>query len=317
MKAYLQLIRLPNVFTVVSEIMMAYLVVHPGLVPFSGFVLLLASSVCLYWAGMVLNDLFDVQKDREERPDRPIPSGRVPLTHANLLGWGLLIIGVALGGAAGFVTGAELPWRSGVMALIVAVSVVAYDGVFKSTLLGPVFMGLCRWGNVLLGMSTGPVISDYATRVFGFDAMQLAIAGGIGVYITGVTFFARNEAGIGGGDKGGWWGGAIVMVLGLVWLGSMTHVSVALAGRYDLTMPHSLWPLAVAAVSVTTLRRVFLFLLNPDPRSIQLAVKGCIISLIVFHAAVCMATRSPWWWSVLLLGLTIPMHVLGRYFYST
>src|SRR2546423_13726008 len=41
-------------------------------------VALSASAVCLYWAGMALNDYADRELDRTERPERPIPSGPGP-----------------------------------------------------------------------------------------------------------------------------------------------------------------------------------------------------------------------------------------------
>jgi 4-hydroxybenzoate polyprenyltransferase len=38
---------------------------------------LAAASVCLYWSGMAANDWADRELDAKERPERPIPSGRV------------------------------------------------------------------------------------------------------------------------------------------------------------------------------------------------------------------------------------------------
>ena len=40
---------------------------------------LLLSSAGLYLGGMVLNDVFDARLDAVERPERPIPSGRVSI----------------------------------------------------------------------------------------------------------------------------------------------------------------------------------------------------------------------------------------------
>src|SRR5688572_1337303 len=89
-----QLLRLPNVFTAVADVMMGYLVTHgqfrhDGVLP-----LLVASSCGLYLAGMVLNDVFDRERDARERPERPIPSGRVSVSSAALLGALLLAAGV-------------------------------------------------------------------------------------------------------------------------------------------------------------------------------------------------------------------------------
>jgi 4-hydroxybenzoate polyprenyltransferase len=49
---------------------------------------LAAASVCLYWAGMAANGWPDRELDATERPERPIPSGRVTPNQA---------LGVAVG----------------------------------------------------------------------------------------------------------------------------------------------------------------------------------------------------------------------------
>jgi 4-hydroxybenzoate polyprenyltransferase len=102
--AYLQLTRLPNVFTAVADVLMGFLVTRPDFDLFSAAPrdyllpgLLVAASCCLYIAGMVLNDVFDIRVDSYERPSRPLPSGRVPMKSATALGFGLLLAGVALG----------------------------------------------------------------------------------------------------------------------------------------------------------------------------------------------------------------------------
>ena len=92
--AYLQLFRLPNVFTAIADVLMGYLLVHRVLEPSDTFPLLLLvlASSLIYTAGMVLNDVFDYQVDCQERPQRPLPSGRISLGRARLLG--LLMLGL-------------------------------------------------------------------------------------------------------------------------------------------------------------------------------------------------------------------------------
>ena len=87
LRAWLELLRLPNVFTAVADVMMGFLVTHATLRPASEFALLVAASCCLYLAGMVLNVVFDVEQDTTERPERPIPSGRITRSAASRLGW--------------------------------------------------------------------------------------------------------------------------------------------------------------------------------------------------------------------------------------
>jgi 4-hydroxybenzoate polyprenyltransferase len=60
-----------------------------------------AAAVCLYWAGMALNDYADRDLDRVERPERPIPSGRVSPGFALGLAAGLSLAGIGLAAATG------------------------------------------------------------------------------------------------------------------------------------------------------------------------------------------------------------------------
>ena len=79
--------RLPNVFTAMADIFMGFWLTHETLSPIGVFLLLLASSSFLYTAGMVLNDIFDLEQDRRERPQRPLPSGRILRPNATVIGF--------------------------------------------------------------------------------------------------------------------------------------------------------------------------------------------------------------------------------------
>lgn len=108
-----------------------------------------ASAVCLYWAGMAANDWADRDLDAEERPERPIPSGRVSAHAALGVAAGLGAAGLVLAGLAG-----------GRRALAVAVpltaAVWAYDTKLKDTPAGPAAMAACRGLDVLMGATTRP-----------------------------------------------------------------------------------------------------------------------------------------------------------------
>jgi hypothetical protein len=105
LRAYCQLCRLPALFTALADIMLGYLLTHSTLEAVSELVPLMVASAGLYLSGMVWNDVFDRKQDAEERPRRPIPSGRVSLLAAVIFAVVLLLIG--LGGAA-----AGWHWRS-------------------------------------------------------------------------------------------------------------------------------------------------------------------------------------------------------------
>ncbi len=66
-----------------ADIMLGLLVTGSLTMPgrWPAYFLLMLASVCLYCGGMAWNDFFDLEQDRRERPDRPIPSGRIHALH--------------------------------------------------------------------------------------------------------------------------------------------------------------------------------------------------------------------------------------------
>ncbi|GIJ25644.1 transferase [Micromonospora qiuiae] len=109
---------------------------------------LAASSVLLYWAGMAANDWADRRLDAVERPQRPIPSGRVSPGLAVGLAVGLTAAGVGLATAAG-------GRRAAAVALPLATAIWGYDLAAKNTAAGPAVMAACRGLDVLLGAAAG------------------------------------------------------------------------------------------------------------------------------------------------------------------
>ena len=83
-------------------------------------------------------------------------------------------------------------FRPGIVATLLATAVVLYDIVLKQTAIAPLVMGSCRFLNVLLGMSLAETTDTMLPRAW--TAAEWTIAAGIGIYIMGVTIFARTEA---------------------------------------------------------------------------------------------------------------------------
>src|SRR5437899_12845691 len=137
-RAYAQLVRLPNVFTAMADIALGWLCAVATGTPaarWPSFLLLMAASACLYSAGMIWNDFFDVEQDQRERPFRPIPSGRINRRAAGTLGALGLLLGVACAWQAGARAGTSEPL---VIALGLVAAILLYDGWLKRTMLGPV-----------------------------------------------------------------------------------------------------------------------------------------------------------------------------------
>ena len=293
---------------------MGSLVVSHAQQAWTGFVFLALASSALYSAGMILNDVYDIKIDAEQRPHRPLPSGRISTRFASGLGCFLLGFGVVIAAVCGFQESAAgvPPWRSGLIALLLAVSVVLYDATFKKTLLGPLFMGSCRMLNVLLGMSLAALAGGASFSLLNFSPFHWLIALGIGVYIVGVTWFARSEAEMSARAQLGF--GLAVMICGVVLLG--------LAPRWagDDTAfyldPQVSWPGLLCLLTVVLLRRCVLAIADPQPRRVQAAVKLSILSLVLLDAAVAMLV-SPWYCALAVLALLIPTLFLGRWVYST
>ena len=83
LKALFELVRIPGVFTAHADILAGALLAGAGMKQFPDLALLLIASSCFFSAGMALNDYFDRNIDMLERPNRPIPSGR--MTHGAAL----------------------------------------------------------------------------------------------------------------------------------------------------------------------------------------------------------------------------------------
>lgn len=311
--AYLQLFRAPNVFTAIADVAMGFVFVAGSLQPVGGFVCLAIASCLLYTAGMILNDVYDYDVDLSERPARPLPSGRISRRRAQSLGYAMLAAGVVLASCVSLFASLEPPliWRSGAVALLLATSVVAYDKILKKTPLGPLAMGSCRFLNVLLGMS---IAASGEITPLGFDASQLVVAGGIGVYITGVTWFARTEARE--SNRMLLTFGVVLMAVGVMMLAFFPKFAPPeLARRFHIE-PTFVWPMALFLLTVSILRRGLMAVANPSPEQVQAAVKQCILSLIVLDASVALL-MADWPYSVGILALLAPTLLLGKWVYST
>jgi 4-hydroxybenzoate polyprenyltransferase len=69
-------------------------------------------------------------------------------------------------------------------------------------------------------------------------------------------------------------------------------------------------------IAAPIFRRCLLAAANPAPRYVQMAVKRCILSLIVLDAAVALAAAGPMW-GLIVLSLLAPTLLLAAWVYST
>jgi 4-hydroxybenzoate polyprenyltransferase len=180
------------------------------------------ASTCLYWAGMALNDWADRDVDAVERPERPIPSGRVPARTALAVAGGLTAAGLGIAGLAG-------GRRTLAVASVLAAAVWAYDLAPKEGPLSVATMASTRGLDVLLGASAG-----------GWPALRRAAAPAalVALHTTGVTALSRGEVR----------GGSVSVARGCV--AATSAVTVASAARALTAHPPGRAGLASRIVSL-------------------------------------------------------------------
>lgn len=298
-KPYLQLVRLPNVFTAAADSLAGWLLVRGSFAEPNRWVPLVMASMAIYAAGIALNDCYDYESDRIERPDRPLPSGRVSLRFALALAVGLFGFGLTLAALSGSLA-------SLAVATVLVGCVVLYDVGLRRTSLGPEIMGACRGLNLLLGMSQASQL--------GGPAGWLA-AGALTLFVAGLTWISRSET-FSGRVKG------VVAGLALQDLAICGLLIAAFSARRfpnPETSPEIVPLVGLTVLLVTALvvnLAVGRAVRDPIPERIQRAVKTSVFSLIWLNVGIVAAVRGPWP-ALAVAALWIPASISGRWLYST
>ncbi|PGF18387.1 4-hydroxybenzoate polyprenyltransferase [Natrinema sp. CBA1119] len=270
-----ELVRAPNLFTAPPDVILgAALVVAAGHDFVPAIVAGLAiGSVCLYAGGTTLNDAFDAPVDARDRPERPIPSGRISRRTAFGLGLALLLVAV---GIAFIVAGGPAAAAAG----LVATAIIAYDGLMKGSAAGFLAMGATRGLNVVLGTTAA------GSAVLEFPLRLLAVPAVVTGYIAAVTFMAARETeGANRGAVAIAATGAAAAVLAVGWFlvsGSPTALEAIVATAFAVAF--CWWvgrPLRAASV-------------DPVPSTVGPAVGACVLGLVLLDAAFATATGVRW-----------------------
>ena len=288
LRAYLELLRIPNLFTAPADVAAGFLCAGGVLADWRTPVVLGLAAVLLYGGGVALNDVCDATHDARERPERPIPLGRVSRGRALLLACAFLAAGCGVSW-----------WHSaeaGAVASALVVAVVLYDTVSKRTAAAVGLMGLCRALNLALGMSAGAAA---------LDRRLLLPIGLMWVYVSSLTLFARGEAHAGSRLRLSL--GAAGVCASVVGLGGLIFV---------VPDPHMGYLLPVTALAVFVGASGFTAASTGQPTDVQRAVQRFVFSLILFDACIAFAARG-FWAGLLVAGLLVPTVLLGRFFRAT
>lgn len=286
--------RFPTVFTAMSNILCGYLITHKLITAElrhqTDLWLLLASSAGLYLGGMVLNDVLDAKLDAIERPERPIPSGRISRKAAGVFGALLMSVGTACAAAVG--------QGSLLIAALIVVAVLLYDGYLKSTIAAPLGMGTCRFLNLMLGASATGTITPV------WQATPMTVAAALGIYIVGVTVFAKNEAGK--SNSIGLFGGVAIMFCGIsldAWLVTKHGIKDAIPGSR----------MALLILGLNVLLRAATVVINPQPAKIQRTVGLMLLCIIFLDALTVFGLTGDVKHAVLIIMLVAPASLVRRF----
>ncbi len=153
-----------------------------GAVPDARIGWVLVALTLFYVGGMYLNDAFDADIDARERPERPIPSGRVARGTVYTTGGTMLLVGVVVLYIAGAAAGTG-HWAA-LAGLALAGAIVLYDWHHKANPLSPALMGLCRMLAYTAAATAFVAPPPAAVLVGALVAL---------CYLIGLTYVAKQE----------------------------------------------------------------------------------------------------------------------------
>ncbi|MBW4663213.1 MAG: UbiA-like protein EboC [Chroococcus sp. CMT-3BRIN-NPC107] len=284
--AYLQTMRPANIVTAWADILTGF--AASGAIIDIPLAWLILATTGLYGGGVVFNDVFDAKLDAVERPERPIPTGKASILGATILGILLLTVGV--------LAAAQVSLLSAEIAVFVAIGAIIYDAWNKhNAIASPINMGLCRGGNLLLGVSAIPTMVG---KLWFLALIPI-------FYIAAVTAISRGE--VHGGKSST---GKLALVL----------LAIALGGVLALVFLPNYYIFAVLPFLALLSWRVFppfiAAMQVPSADIIRKAVKAGVLSLIILDASMA-AGFAGFFYGLVVLGLSIVSIALAKVFAVT
>jgi 4-hydroxybenzoate polyprenyltransferase len=179
---YLRLLRIANVFTTVSNILLGYFFfTNINNFDYFNIIKLISISAFLYIGGMVLNDYFDIKIDKKERPWRPLSSNKIPKKNALVI----ILFSFSYSLIFSFIMGSN----TFVITLIMITLIFLYNKFLKNTIYGPINMGVIRSINIVLGASQSLSLLEESI----FDVRFLIPIFSEFFYVYAITILSKNE----------------------------------------------------------------------------------------------------------------------------
>ncbi|MBW8001362.1 MAG: hypothetical protein FVQ80_05000 [Planctomycetes bacterium] len=265
--AWLQLIRLPNLLTVPGDPLAGFTLAYfAGVYNDRSNVNLqfcIFTSLLFYCAALLQNDYCDIAKDRETRPNRPLPSGLINPRSVVYAALTLFIAGLLTAALAGMLTF--------VIALTMVALISSYNCMTKgNVVIGAINVGLCRGLSLLLGASALGTECVSSTPV-------IVSALGLTCYIASVTTIAAKETQTVSLNKKRW----LPTIILTCWF-TILYFTIGI---------YNLWSLGAYLVlaSISTIWALYLTINltgKVAPKIIQQTVGQLIRNLLLIQAAV-------------------------------
>jgi hypothetical protein len=297
LRQYLTLFRLPNVFTAPSNILAGYYaVVEPANASGLHLAILIICSILLYLSGIVLNDYFDIEVDRRERPLRPLPAGTVSKRK-------VLLIGIVFIIAANFIS-LLVSTSTFIIAAILSGTIVSYDYRMKYSVYGPGMMGAARALNVMLGSS--PI---FLTTVLNINnsARIAVVTVSLFVFVFAISRLSRKE--IDETDKVRTAKGSFLMIFAVLAI-------IIVSGLVGVFLKDLFANLALFAIIMIITFKPLLQRQPLSSKDIQRTIKTMVLSIIVLDSAFVSGSAGTAYGLVTVM-LIMPAIILSRKFYVT
>ena len=180
---------MPNLFTAPGDSLSGYFLASAFIgnkaVSAWTIVLLAVTSVFIYAFGVVMNDLVDYKEDCINRPERPLPSGKISRQRAT----GICIFLWLVASVCCRVLQLHIESYSLFVFVVLFITIALYNMWLKRyRLIGSIAMGLCRGLNFLLGVTTTGYGVSFA-KIWPVFVPFVAIT----AYIAAVTWLADKE----------------------------------------------------------------------------------------------------------------------------
>jgi UbiA prenyltransferase family len=290
---YLILVRLPNLFTLPSNILVGFVIVSAlTQTTYVQVLLLVTISILHYCVGIILNDLCDFNIDKKERPYRPLPSGKISRKIAIALVTIFSFLALTLSLIVGIPTL--------VISSILFAIIFGYDKYLKNTWAGAFTIASARVMNIMLGVSVN-INSASSNPQFVILTFVLTITF---FYVSLIGYMSRFEIhGFSNNVKLFLTPAVIAMIISSIILFTLTGFF-----KYD--------SLVILALFSFIMFMTFHKIHKKDSLGIQQIIQNMILSIIVLDSTFLSGIRGIEM-GLIVLVLLAPMLVFAKKMYMT